>query len=375
MEKFENYLKTIQERSKHFIGYPAGIDFEYSELYPLLEYNLNNIGDPFVDSHCDMHSREFERDVLAFFASLFKAPRDNWWGYVGSGGTEGNLYSLYLARELYPKGIVYYSESTHYSIQKNIHLLGMSSIVIRSKENGEMDYDDLAETVKLNRHQPTIIVANIGTTMTEAKDDVGRIKEILKSYAITQHYIHCDAALAGTYLALLDKCRFDFAAGADSISVSGHKFIGSPIPCGVVIVKKNYKDRIGRSIPYIGNLDTTITGSRSAVTPVFLWYIINKIGREGLLKRATDAMDVAAYALEQLQAAGIDSWRNPHALTVVFRTPSPKICYKWQLATQGDWSHLICMPGITKAIIDEFIADLINPQFQEQAQNEFAMYQ
>ena len=30
------------------------------------------------------------------------------WGYCTNGGTEGNMYGLFLAREIYPKGIVYY---------------------------------------------------------------------------------------------------------------------------------------------------------------------------------------------------------------------------------------------------------------------------
>ncbi|HET7898148.1 MAG TPA: hypothetical protein VFL47_10770, partial [Flavisolibacter sp.] len=144
--ELKQQLEKIRQRSKNFIGYPCATDFDYSELYPFLEFGLNNVGDPFMDSHCDMHTKDFEQAVVNFFADLFHAPAKNWWGYVTNGGSEGNLYALYLARELYPNGMVYFSESTHYSVQKNIQLLGMQSIVIRCKENGEMDYNDLRET-------------------------------------------------------------------------------------------------------------------------------------------------------------------------------------------------------------------------------------
>src|ERR1051326_5815674 len=100
--KVKSFFATIEERAKTYLGYPLAIDFDYSELYPLLKYCLNNVGDPFVDSHVDMHTKEFEREVLHFFAELFHAPQKNWWGYVTNGGSEGNLYALYLARELYP---------------------------------------------------------------------------------------------------------------------------------------------------------------------------------------------------------------------------------------------------------------------------------
>lgn len=356
------FIHKIEERSKYYIGYPAATDFDYTELYPLLKYGLNNVGDPMIDNHVDMHTKQYEREVLHFFADLFYAPQHNWWGYVTNGGSEGNLYGLYLARELYPQGMVFYSEATHYSIQKNIQLLGMNSIVIRSQENGEMDYDDLTETIQMHRHQPIIILANIGTTMTEAKDDIPTIKNILKKFAIKNHYIHADAALAGTYLALMDQGHFDFRYGADSVAISGHKFIGSPIPSGVVIVKKNYKERVGRPISYIGSLDTTITGSRNAITPIFIWYAIQKLGKEGLLNRAKKGMEIAAYAVKALQNIGINAWRNPYSLTVVFNRPSDELCAKWQLASENEWSHLICMPGITQNHIDRFIADLKEQQ-------------
>lgn len=360
-QKLVEFFDKIQHRASSYIGYPAGADFNYEELYPFLKYCLNNVGDPFVESF-DMHTKEFEREVLSFFADLFQAPKNNWWGYVTSGGSEGNLYALYLARELHPKGIVYYSEATHYSIQKNVHLLGMTSIVIRSDEKGEIDYEDLKETIHMNRQRPTIILANIGTTMTEAKDNVATIKHILKSCAIHAAYIHADAALSGLHLSVLQKGSFNFRDGVDSITISGHKFIGSPITSGVVIVKKSYKDRIGRTIPYIGSLDTTISGSRNGITPLFLWYAIKKWGREGLLNKTLSCLDLAAYTESELKKSGIAAWRNQDALTVVFPLPAESICMKWQLATEGEIAHLICMPGITKYQIDEFIHDIKNSE-------------
>lgn len=352
-------FNKIKERAVTFIGYPTAVDFDYTELYPLLQYSLNNVGDPFIDSHADMNTKSFEREVVEFYAKMFNAPSNNWWGYVTNGGSEGNLYALYLARELYPDAMVYYSEATHYSVQKNIHLLNMPSIVIRSKDNGEMDYDDLSDTIHFHRHQPAIILANIGTTMTEAKDDILLIKDILKKFAIRSHYIHCDAALAGPFLAATGKgVSFDFSAGADSIAISGHKFIGSPIPCGVVLVKKSNRDRISRSVPYIGTLDTTITGSRNAITPLFMWYAMHRMGVEGMKERAEACLDLAAYAVQQLRLEGFEAWKNADAITVVFPKPSDKICRKWQLATDQAQSHLICMPGVSKEQIDLFIKDM-----------------
>ncbi len=358
-QRLQTYMQKAKERSKHFIGYPIAQDFDYSELFPLFNLPLNNVGDPVVESTYDLNSRSLEQEVVEYFSALFKAPVGNSWGYVTNGGSEGNLYGLYVARELYSNGIVYYSEATHYSVQKNIQLLNLKSIVIRTKSNGEMDYDDLRDMIRMHRDQPVIVLANIGTTMTEAKDDLGIIQDIFRKLAIKDHYIHCDAALAGVYSALLNlKPGFDFAHGCDSLAISGHKFIGSPIPCGLVLVKKNYKERIGKVIPYIGTIDTTISGSRNGHSPVFLWYAIKKLGSEGLKQRAIEALEVAEYTVNRFKQLGIEAWRNENALTVVFPEPPLLLRIKWQLASENGRSHIICMPGVGKEKINEFMDEL-----------------
>ena len=358
-EVLSDLLTSVKKQTDLFLGYPVAKDFDYQDLADFLKYPMNNLGDPFVTSTYGVGSRELEKEVVQFFAELFRAPEDNWWGYVTNGGSEGNLYGLYLARELHPKGMVYYSEATHYSVQKNLHLLNMSNIVIRTQENGEIDYDDLEYTIRMNRHMPVIIMANIGTTMTEARDDVAKIKAILKKLAIQHYYIHADAALSGTYSALIEpRPAFDFEDGADSIAISGHKFFGSPMPCGVVIAKKSNRDRIARSVAYIGSVDTTITGSRNGHSPLFLWHTIKRLGIAGLKERAMHSLATATYTEQKLKEMGINAWRNTNAITVNFPAPSKSICKKWQLAAENGNSHLICMPNVTQSHIDLFIADL-----------------
>lgn len=355
-------LEQIIAISNHnSIGYPISKDFDFSEVMPFLKYPINNVGDPFENSINKVKTHELEREVAGFFAKLFRADPNDYWGYVTNGGSESNLYGLYLARELYPKGMVYYSESTHYSIRKNIHLLNIPSIVIRSQENGEIDYTDLENTLRINRDKPAIILANFGTTMKEAKDDVSKIKTILRSLAIQDSYIHCDGALSGSYGPFIEpRVPFDFMDGADSISISGHKFIGSPIPSGVIITKRSNRDRIAKGISYIGSLDTTITGSRNGHCPLFLWYALKKMGVEGLRQRFQNSLEVAAYCETRLNEIGIPAWRNPNAITVVFPKVADTIIAKWQLATQETISHIICMPSVTKNQIDELISDIQN---------------
>ncbi|MCW3844495.1 histidine decarboxylase [Micromonospora yasonensis] len=344
-------------RTTH-VGFPVATDIDYSPLAPLFDALLNNIGDPWTDPAGTNHTKRFEREVLNWFGDLFHAPADDRWGYLTSGGTEGNLYALYLARARFPKGLVYHSADAHYSLPKCLDLLGMDAVVIRADERGEIDYDDLARMIDLHRDRPAIVVATCGTTMTEAVDDVPRIRAVLARAAV-RHHLHVDGALAGLPLALADNghaLRLD--STVDSVSISGYKFLGTPVPCGVVLTRRTLQQQLGQAPNYTATVDTTISGSRSGHPALLLWYAIRSLGHAGLRERADRARELAAYTVDRLNEVSWPAWRHDHAFTVVFPTPPAEVTAKWVLASSDGRSHLICMPGVTKEVIDEFVADL-----------------
>lgn len=348
--------EALEEATQRQAGYPANLAYDYSALTPFLRYSLNNIGDPFHESNYQVNTRAIEREVVATFADLMHLPADEAWGYVTSGGTEGNMYGLYLARKLHPDGIVYFSQDTHYSVLKNLSVLNMRNIMIKSQENGELDYDDLYETVRIHRDTPVIVMANIGTTMKGAIDDLTRVGAIFEDLAITNHYIHADAALSGLILPFVeDPQPYGFDAGIDSVSLSGHKVIGAPLPCGVVLTKNDYVNTVARSVEYLGTLDTTVPGSRSGFTPLILWYALEHYGLDGLRTLVGDMLDTAAYAVERFNEKGIAAWRNRNSVTVVFPRPAEAIVQAWQLAPLGDIAHVITMPHVTRALVDEIV--------------------
>ena len=352
--------ELFREASAHAMGYPVNLAFDYEEILPFLNYNANNVGDPFHGTNYRINSHDFERDVIARFAGLMRIDPGDAWGYVTTGGTEGNMYGLYMARELHPNGVVYFSQDTHYSILKILRVLNMRNIMIKSQDNGEIDYDDLRETIRINRDVPVIFMANIGTTMKGAVDDLRRVRNILDDLAVTQSYIHSDAALSGMILPFVsDPQPYGFDEGADSLAVSGHKLIGSPIPCGVVLTRKEYVARISRSVEYVGVMDTTLPGSRNAWTPLLLWYALERYGEEGFRLLVARMLNLAEYAVERFNGAGIPAWRNPNSVTVVFPRPSPEVISKWQLAPYRDIAHLITMPHVTREMVDELAEECL----------------
>ncbi len=367
-QRLDRLYQGMQGHAQSFVGYPCNTGFDYSELYRFLGMSVNNLGDPFASSNYRVNSLEIEKELMEEMAKLYHAPVDDFWGYITNGGTEGNMYGLFLARELHPSGIVYYSEDTHYSVSKIMHVLGARSIMIKSQDNGEMDYEDLRETLRIHRDVPPIIFANIGTTMKGAVDNLTTIRGIIQDMAISRYYIHADCALSGMILPFVpDAQPFDFRAGIDSMSVSGHKLIGSPIPCGIVLAKRTHVNRIARSVEYVGAVDTTIMGSRNGISPLFLWYAWQRMGRNGLTQLVNRCLQLTAYAVEKMQAAGIPAWAGKNSITVVFPRPGEHVLRHWQIAPYKDIGHIITLPHVHEEVIDRLIADMLAEKQQKAA--------
>lgn len=347
------------------IGYPENADFDYSELHRFLRFSINNCGDWGEHSNYVLNSFDFEKEVMAYFSRLFDIRLEDSWGYVTNGGTEGNMFGCYLARELFPEATLYYSKDTHYSVAKIVKLLRIKCRAVESLPNGEIDYDDLLAKIVADQERHPIIFANIGTTMRGAVDNITLIQHRLQQAGIPRqdYYLHADAALSGMILPFVDEPQaFTFADGIDSICVSGHKMIGSPIPCGIVVAKRENVERISVEVDYISAKDKTISGSRNGHTPLIMWAALRSHSQAQWRDRVRHSLEAAQYSVDRLQAAGIPAWRNENSITVVFPCPSPKIARKYGLATSGQSAHLITTPhhqdnSMIDALIDEVIAE------------------
>ena len=360
-QRLDTLYETLKYHKGQVGGYPCNLDFDYSELYRFLEFHINNIGDPHEFSNYKLNTHDIEQEVLAFFAELVQASGSHK-GYVTSGGTEGNFFGLNIANQLYPDGIFYYSERTHYSIEKILRIIKANQCPVSVLENGEIDYQALRKELKRNKHVPAIFNVNIGTTMTGAIDNLHKIKEIIHEVGIKDYYIHCDAALSGLILPFVDNPPpFNFSHGADSIAISGHKLLGSPMPCGIVLARHNKTfSNLSPRIAYVKITDTTLTSSRNGVTPLFLWYAIHRSGKEGLREMVLQCIENTQFAVSEFNQRGIKAWANPNSITVVFPRPSERMIEKWQLAPYHDIAHIVVMPQVTRSFILELLEDILS---------------
>ena len=179
-------------------------------------------------------------------------------GVFTSGGTQSNLMGLMLARDAFfarqghsvqqhgltgnlNKIKVLCSESAHFSVQKNMALMGLgyqSVTLVKTDAFSRMDLRDLAEKLmqaKANGEQVMAIVATAGTTDAGAIDPLAEIAALA---AEQQIWMHVDAAWGGALL-LSEKYRH-YINGlelADSITLDFHKQFFQTISCGAFLLK------------------------------------------------------------------------------------------------------------------------------------------
>ncbi|UNU73805.1 aspartate aminotransferase family protein [Moraxella nasovis] len=193
-------------------------------------------------------------------------------GVFTSGGTQSNLMGVLLARDwciakhfkndkgepwsvqrlgipadAMQKVKVLCSQNAHFSVQKNMAMMGMgfqSVVAIPVNDHAQMDTAELERIMSELTDKGNIIacvVATAGTTDAGAIDDIKEVRKITNAHGA---WLHIDAAWGGALL-LSNQYR-DKLAGieeADSITLDFHKHYFQSISCGAFLLKdeQNYR--------------------------------------------------------------------------------------------------------------------------------------
>ena len=188
-------------------------------------------------------------------------------GVFTSGGTQSNLMGVLLARDkciathwaghsVQRDGIpseamknvkVICSENAHFSVQKNMALMGMgfqSVVTVPTNKKAQMDVDALEKTMAQLQADGKIVacvVATAGTTDAGAIDPLKEIRAITNKY---NAWMHVDAAWGGALILSNDYRHWlDGLEQADSVTLDFHKHYFQTISCGAFLLKDeaNYR--------------------------------------------------------------------------------------------------------------------------------------
>jgi histidine decarboxylase len=351
--------KRMRKAHSTHLGYPYNLIGHNPVPDSLSGYLINNLGDPYAGSHYASEVCDLEREAISWLMDVWQCEHpDDYWGSIGASGTEGNFWALYLAREACPGAAVYYSAEAHYSIPKAARILGMQAICVAAHSDGAINVSTLDKALKANSQRSAILALTCGTTVKGAHDDISAAIDCLNAHGINQRYVHVDGALNAMVLPFIDGVPFaiqpSFKHGFDSLSTSGHKMIGTPMPCGALIAKRMHVERISSAVAYLRSNDTTLMGSRNGHAVLAMWSRLLGHNRDGFGGDVEQCLARTDWLVNRLKAEGVPLLRNTYALTVLFPQPSEEIVKTYQLACKDNEAHAIVMPNVTMSLLEDF---------------------
>ncbi|MBX3708867.1 MAG: hypothetical protein KIT56_04290 [Gammaproteobacteria bacterium] len=282
-----------------------------------------------------------------------------------------------ITQQLLTPTVFYCKNHTHYSIPKISEILRLNTRPVASNEDGSINLNDFKKEILLHTgaypYSPVIAIANIGTTITGAIDNVPGMKQILTEMMTVPNYtIHMDGALTGFVLPIVkpfgNVANYFDAIGVNTLAVSAHKYPGLSQPCGIILAQKDFFNKAfeksERSIEYVGNIvDVTITGSRSGLNVLMFYNALLSLGLDKntnkLTKMVNENIENANYLYKKLiEIYGPEKIHYPHHFNVSFPRPSQELAKKYQLMLTGNNATICVLTNATKRLIDQFIKDL-----------------
>jgi len=167
-------------------------------------------------------------------------------GLFVSGGSMANLTGLVAARnaslqDRIAGATVYFSDQTHSSVQRALHVIGLMREQIRilpSDENFRLSIEILRNAIAEDRAKglrPFCIIANAGTTNTGAIDPLNELADVAAKEKL---WLHVDGAFgAASVLSERGRAQLGGLERADSISLDPHKWLFQSFECGCALVR------------------------------------------------------------------------------------------------------------------------------------------
>ena len=364
--RFDAIIDRMEGAHATHLGYPYNLNGLTDVPEGLRGYLINNLGDPYAGSHYASEVCDLEREAVDWLMDLWECGNhDDYWGSIGASGTEGNFWALYLAREALPDAKLIYTREAHYSIPKAAKILRMEALCVECDAGGAVDLAASAKAVEQLGDATVIVALTCGTTVKGAHDDIDAVMGILDraGYGREHRYVHVDGALNAMVLPFADgvpaAIKPSFRHGIDSISTSGHKMIGTPMPCGVLITRRQHVERIASAIAYLRSNDTTLMGSRNGHAVLAIWSRLFGHGANGYRADVRQCLALTDGLCRNLRAADVPVLCNPHSLTVLFPQPSEQVVKTYQLACSRGDAHAIVMPNVTQQLISRFTSDYL----------------
>jgi L-2,4-diaminobutyrate decarboxylase len=274
-------------------------------------------------------------------------------GIFTSGGTQSNMMGLLLARDHYIKthyGIdpkmdglpqeaskfkILCSEVSHFSLKKNLSLLGLGQnavVAVAVDQNFRMSLTDLKAKIAQLKEQGNIPIAIVGTAGTTDFGSIDPLTEIAQIAKQNDLWFHVDAAYGGGLLiSELHKEKLKGIELSDSTTIDYHKTFYQPVSSsGFFMRDKSFVDYIKFHADYLNSKEQEEEGIPNMVKKSIqttrrfdalkLWFTLRIIGIKGLSSYLEKAIENAIFTANYLKnRKDFEIIHNPEISAVVFR--------------------------------------------------------
>ena len=261
-------------------------------------------------------------------------------GLFLSGGSMANLTALVAARHSLLKdriegATVYFSDQTHSSVQRALHVIGFLREQMRKlpgDDNFRLSIQTLRAAIAEDRTKglrPFCVIANAGTTNTGAVDPLNELADLAAKEKL---WLHIDGAFGAA--AVLSERGNELLKGlerADSISLDPHKWLFQSFECGCVLIrdavllksafqiKPDYLRDVHRSEQEFNPCDYGVQLSRS-FRALKVWLSLQTFGVTAFREAITRGFELAEMAERELRARkGWEILSPAQMATVCFR--------------------------------------------------------
>ena len=152
---------------------------------------------------------------------------------------------------------------------------------IESAEDMGYALEELETFLSLTNYEspPTLIEPQIDY------EYITKIVEKIRKSLKVEFFLWIDAAFNGLVEPFLNSNFTPFKnAQIQTFSTDFHKYGFVPMPSGLILYRKSLRKLIERPIDYLKEKDNTLLGSRSGISPVGCWNVINALGKVGFKK-------------------------------------------------------------------------------------------
>jgi len=369
-DKYLNVLKELDSfRNKDFTFNSGRIlGSMCTQPHPIAKEAYNkfletNLGDPDLFPG----TKEIEEKLKLFILQLLNAPNSSS-GQIVSGGTEGNITAMWIAKKLSGKNEIIVPENAHFSFQKIASLMDMKVIPISLNKEYYIDISKVEEKINNNT---AAVVGIAGSTELGTVDPIDKLGKICLDNNI---FLHIDAAFGGYVIPFLKELNYDVPdfdfkiLGVSSVSIDSHKMGYSAIPLGTLVVReKKWLDKISvKSHCVSGMRQSGILGTRSG-GPVAAAYAVTKyLGKKGYKNLVRNCMNLTFYTEKRIKELGLKLAVKPtmNVIGVKIKNLSDvvnnlsRLGWKVNKVDRISCIRIVLMPEIEKENIDMFIPDL-----------------